>query len=235
MTAPHSAVPSRSAPPNVTREAAGGVPPSWGADEHRIGTLAQLEALYGEPVAPSLFKELDYIHPLYRPFVEKAPFVALATRGSGGMDCTPRGDQPGFVRVIDAHTVMLPDRRGNNRIDSLRNVVEDPHVALLFLVPGVNEAMRINGRAQISIDPELLASFAVDGKAPRSVLIVHVDRIYYQCAKALTRSRLWDASTQIARSALPSTGTIQSTMSRGAVDGEAYDRELPARILAQLY
>jgi uncharacterized protein len=236
MTPPDSTLASAAHPrPNVTRPTGRGSPDNWGKPEHRISDVAQLEALYGPPVAPSLFKELDHIHPLYRPFIEKAPFVALASVGAEGMDCTPRGDHAGFVRVVDEHTVMMPDRRGNNRIDSLRNIMEDPRVALLFLVPGVAEAMRINGRAQISIDPELLDSFAVDGKAPKSVLIVHVDRIYYQCAKALTRSKLWDASTQIPRKALPSTGTIQTAMSKGEIDGEAYDRELPARIQAQLY
>jgi PPOX class probable FMN-dependent enzyme len=204
-------------------------------DGHLIRDLDTLVALYGEPVGPPLYKELSYIHPYYRRFIEAAPFVALATSGPGGLDCSPRGDTPGFVRVADEHTVMLPDRRGNNRIDSLRNLIVDPRVALLFLIPGIGESMRINGRAVISVEPALLKSFAVDGKLPRSVLVVTVDSIYYQCAKALVRSRLWDPSARIDRSALPSTGTMIGEISRGAIDGVTYDRELPARIQAQLY
>jgi PPOX class probable FMN-dependent enzyme len=200
-----------------------------------VNDLQTLNALYGDPVPQSIAKEIDYIHPFYRRFIEAAPFVSLATSGPGGLDNSPRGDAPGFVRVVDEHTLMLPDRRGNNRLDSLRNLVADPRIALLFLIPGVAETMRVNGRAVISIDPVLLESFTVDGKAPRSVLVVTVERIYYQCAKALVRSRLWDPAAQIERAALPSTGTMIGELSRGAIDGAAYDRELPARIKAQLY
>ena len=203
--------------------------------DHVVKDIEALDALYGAPVPQSIATEIDYIYPFYRRFIEAAPFVALATSGPGGLDNSPRGDGPGFVRVVDEHTLMLPDRRGNNRLDSLRNLVADPRIALLFLIPGVAETMRVNGRAVISIDPALLESFAVDGKAPRSVLVVSVERIYYQCAKALVRSRLWDPAAQIERSALPSTGTMIGELSRGAIDGVTYDRELPARIKAQLY
>lgn len=205
------------------------------APSHLIRDLDSLERLYGDAVPASITKEFDHIHPLYRPFIEAAPFVALATSGPGGLDCSPRGDRPGFVRVVDERTVMLPDRRGNNRIDSLRNVLTDPRVALLFLVPGVAEALRINGRATISVDPALLASFAVEERAPRSVLVVRVESVYYQCAKSIVRSRLWDPAARIERSALPSTGTMQAAFTRGAVDAGEYDAALAERIRSQLY
>ncbi|MBT5944047.1 MAG: pyridoxamine 5'-phosphate oxidase family protein, partial [Rhodospirillaceae bacterium] len=134
-----------------------------------ITTVEELAALYGAPVETSLAKEVDRITPQYRTLIEASPFVALATAGPEGLDCSPRGDMAGFVRIHDETTVMLPDRRGNNRVDSLRNIVRDPRVGLLFLLPGSGSTLRINGKAHLSIDPELLESFAVDGKAPRSV------------------------------------------------------------------
>ncbi len=202
---------------------------------HLIGDLDTLLACYGEPVGAAVAKELPYIHPHYRRFIEAAPFVSVATSGPGGLDNSPRGDAPGFVRVVDDRTLMLPDRRGNNRLDTLRNLLADPRIALLFLIPGVGETLRVNGRAVISVDPTLLDTFTVDGKPPRSVLVVAVDTVYYQCSKALVRSKLWDPAARIERSALPSTGTMIGDISRGSIDAAAYDRELPARIQAQLY
>jgi len=130
---------------------------------------------------------------------------------------------------------MIPDRRGNNRIDSLRNIVRDPRVALLFLIPGVSETMRINGRAALSTDPELLESFKVDGKAPRCIIVVTVERAYFQCAKAIVRSKLWDPTLHVPRGKLASTGAMVAALTKGKVDAESYDREAPARIKAQLY
>ncbi len=206
-----------------------------GATDHTITTIEALERHYGAANPNSLFKELDHVHPHYRAMIEAAPFVAIATVGAEGTDCTPRGDAPGFVHIQDEHTLLIPDRPGNNRLDTLRNLLADPRVSLLFLIPGVGETLRVNGRAAISVDPALLARFAVNGKPPRSVLVVSVDRVYFQCSKAVVRSRLWDAATQIPRSALPSTGTMLRDFSAGAVDGEAYDRALPARLPGQLY
>ena len=142
----------------------------------------------------------------YRKLVEASPFFALATIGPDGLDCSPRGDPNGFVRVVDEKTIVVPDRRGNNRIDSLRNLISDPRVALLFLIPGVSETLRIMGRATISTDPELCASFTMQGKAPRSVLVVKVEKVFFQCAKAIVRSKLWDPATQVERSSLPTAG-----------------------------
>ena len=204
-------------------------------DPHRITDAAALHALYGEPAQPSLAKEVDYVHPHYRAFIEAAPFAVLATQGKGGLDASPRGDPSGFVTVADERTLLLPDRRGNNRIDSLRNILQDPRVALLFLIPGVGETLRVNGRAEISVDPALLARFEMDGKLPRSVLRIHVDTVYFQCARAIVRSGLWDPARQIERSALPSTGRILADVSAGTIDGVKYDQEQPARLRATLY
>jgi PPOX class probable FMN-dependent enzyme len=202
---------------------------------HRITDIEQLEAIYGDPLPRSLAKEIDHISDHYRAFIEKAPFVTVATCGPEGLDCSPRGDPPGFVRVVDERTLMIPDRRGNNRIDSLRNLVRDPRISLLFLIPGVNETMRINGRAEIVVDPDLCASFSMQGKLPRSVLVVTVERIYFQCQKALVRSRLWDAEAQIPRSELPSTGKMIEALSEQDFDGEEYDRNYPQYMKENIY
>jgi PPOX class probable FMN-dependent enzyme len=203
--------------------------------DHLVTSIEQLERIYGEPYGPSLAKEADRITAHYRAFIEAAPFFALASGGPDGFDCSPRGDAPGFVRVADEKTLLVPDRQGNNRIDTLRNILRDPRVALLFLIPGCGETIRVNGRAAISIDPELAQSFAVNGKAPRAVIIVTVDRIYYQCAKAIVRSKLWDASRHVDRQSLPSAGTILAELTGGKLGGEAHDRAAPERLKATLY
>jgi hypothetical protein len=204
-------------------------------NDHTMTTTAELEGMYAKPMETSLLKELDHIGPHYRALIESSPFVAMATSGPEGLDCSPRGDAPGFVRIADEKTLMIPDRRGNNRIDSLRNIVRDPRVALLFLIPGVSETMRVNGRAALSTDPELLESFKVDGKAPRCVIVVTVERAYFQCAKAIVRSKLWDPAMHVPRGKLATTGAMVAALTKGKVDAESYDREAPARIKAQLY
>ncbi|HUH84486.1 MAG TPA: pyridoxamine 5'-phosphate oxidase family protein [Stellaceae bacterium] len=203
--------------------------------EHQVTTVEQLEALYGAPSPNALLKELDYISDFYRAFIAAAPFVVLATAGPEGLDCTPRGDPPGFVRVVDRKTLMLPDRRGNNRVDTLRNLVVDPRIALLFLIPGVGETLRVNGRAAISVDPALCASFAMAGKLPRSVIVVTAERVYYQCPKALVRSGLWDPSRHVDRASLPSSGQILAAIRPGEIDAEAHDRAYPERIRETIY
>jgi len=204
-------------------------------DHHQITTMDGLEALYGEPFGPAIVKEIDHVNVHYRAFIEAAPFFTLATSGPEGLDCSPRGDAPGFVRVLDPKTLLVPDRRGNNRIDSLRNIIRDPRVALLFLIPGVGETLRIVGRATISTNPEWTTSFVVDGKAPRTVLVVSVERVFYQCTKAIVRSKLWDPATQIDRKSLPSAGTILAEISGGKIGGPEHDRGQPERIKATLY
>ena len=165
--------------------------------DHLITTIEQLESAYGVPHGPALAKETDRITAPYRALIEAAPFFALASAGSDGLDCSPRGDAPGFVRVHDEKTLLVPDRRGNNRIDTLRNILHDPRVALLFMIPGCSETVRVMGRASISADPALAQTFLVEGKAPRTVLVVAIERVFYQCAKAIVRSKLWDVSRQV--------------------------------------
>ncbi len=204
-------------------------------ESHRITSAAQLDALYGAPAPNSLTKEIAYISSSYRKFIEAAPFVVVATSGPEGLDCSPRGDPAGFVRVRDRNTVLIPDRRGNNRIDTLRNLVEDPRISLLFLIPGVGETLRINGRAEIVTDPELCESFVLQGKAPVSVLVVTAERVYFQCPKALVRSRLWHPEARRTRAELPSSGDIMAEITDGEVDGGAYDRAYPQRLKDTLY
>ena len=204
-------------------------------DDHRVTTLEALEAHYDKPYGPSIVKEIDHINGDYRKFIEAAPFFALATSGPEGLDCSPRGDAPGFVRVQDEKTLLIPDRRGNNRIDSLRNIIGDPRVALLFLIPGVGETIRVNGRAKISTDPALCQSFLMEGKTPRCVLVIAVERVFYQCAKAIVRSKLWDPAARIDRTSLPSSGTILAGISGGKIGGPEHDRHAPERLKATIY
>jgi len=200
-----------------------------------LTTIAELEALYGQPHERSVRKEIGYVNEDYRRFIELSPFVVLATAGPDGLDCSPRGDAPGFVRIVDERTLALPDRIGNNRVDSLRNVVEEPHVGLLFMVPGAGETLRVNGRARISNDPALLESFAVDGKPPRSVLVIDVEAVYFHCSKAIARSKLWDPARHVERSQLPSAGEMLRRVSGETFDAHAYDAELAQRIKKHLY
>jgi PPOX class probable FMN-dependent enzyme len=201
-----------------------------------IKTTPELEKLYNDPpYGPAVFKEVDHITPQYRELIEAAPFAVVATCGPEGLDCSPRGDPPGFVRVLDEHTLLIPDRRGNNRIDSLRNLVRDPRISLLFLIPGVGETMRINGRAVISVDPKLTASFIVNGKTPKCVLVVNVERAYFQCTKAIIRSKLWDPTTQVDRKTLPTPGSILAELTDGKMGGAEHDRLAPERIKATIY
>lgn len=201
----------------------------------QISNLEALEALYETPGSPAKLKEIDYIHPHYRAFIEAAPFAVLATSGPGGLDASPRGDPAGFVVVEDEKTLLIPDRKGNNRIDSLRNILVDPRVALLFLIPGIGETMRVNGRATILNDPSLLERFSMGGKLPRSVLVVQVETVFFQCSRAILRSKLWDGECQLERGALPSTGTILQDLSKSAIDASAYDKDMPARLKMGMY
>jgi len=196
---------------------------------------AELEALYAQPLGTSIHKVADHLTPLYRKMLEASPFCVLATVGPEGLDASPRGDAPGWAHVHDDRTLMLPDRRGNNRLDSLRNIVRDPRVGLLFMLPGINETLRVNGRATVTADEALCASFAVDGKAPRTVVVVRIDAVYFQCARALARSHLWDAAHHVPRAAVPTAGAMLAEASGGTEGGDDFDRELPARQAATLY
>jgi PPOX class probable FMN-dependent enzyme len=200
-----------------------------------VTTMDQLMGLYEQPSDISIAKAIDHISDHYRAFIEAAPFFALATGGPGGLDCSPRGDEPGFVRVADRKTLMVPDRRGNNRIDSLRNIMRDPRVALLFLVPGIGETIRVAGRAALSIDPDLIASFAVNGKSPCCVIVITVERVFYQCTKAIVRSKLWDPARHVDRKSLPTTGAILAAQTGGRLGGDEHDRGQLERTMAKLY
>jgi uncharacterized protein len=196
---------------------------------------AALGALYGESSPGAIAKEIDYIHPHYRAMIEASPFMVLATSGPEGLDASPRGDPAGFVHVLDDKTLLIPDRRGNNRVDSLRNIVRDDRVALLFLIPGVGETLRVNGKAVISTAPELLGRFPFRGTLPRSVIVVTAERVYFQCPKAIVRSELWNPQNHLSRKDLPSTGTILADVSAGLINGEQYDRDYPERLRATIY
>ncbi|CAM3059089.1 hypothetical protein JHFBIEKO_0846 [Methylobacterium mesophilicum] len=195
-----------------------------------VDSIAALEAIYAPSLAPaSVAKVTATIMPDYAALIAAAPFAVLATSGPEGLDCSPRGDRPGFVRVAGPRTLILPDRRGNNRIDSLRNVVRDPRVALLFLIPGSGTTFRVNGTAVISADPDLLDSFRVDGHAPRTALVITVEAAYFQCARAIVRARLWEPEARVDPADLPSPGAILAALTAGEVGGQAYDAEWPGR------
>lgn len=204
------------------------------SDPHAITTLDQLDQLFGIVAEPSLKKEIDRIHPLYRRMIEASPFAIIATGGPDGLDASPRGDPPGFVVVEDAHTLLLPERRGNNRVDSLRNLVADPRIALLFLIPGHGETLRVNGRARISVDPALLKRFEMQGRPPRCVVVIAVERVYFQCARAIQRSGLWQPAAE-ASPRLATAGQILAALTDAVIDAEKYDRELPERQRNTLY
>ena len=200
-----------------------------------INTIEELEALYDTPVPTSVTKEIDHISEMHAAYIAAAPFVLIATAGPGGLDCSPRGDPAGFVHVADPHTLLIPDRRGNNRLDTLRNIVVDPRVGLLFLVPGVGVTLRVNGAAVLSTDEDLRSGFAIDGKLPTTVIVVSVTSVYTQCPKALIRSHLWDPERFVDPATLPSVGEIMSAITSGAFDGAAYDQAYPERIRESIY
>ena len=203
---------------------------------HVIETAEELRSSYGEPSERATRKSLDRLDRHCRRFIELSPFVVLASAGADGrVDCSPRGDPAGFVAVLDDRTVLLPDRLGNNRVDSLRNVLESPYVGLLFMIPGVNETLRLNGRATLTADRTLLEPLSVKGRAPRSGLVIEVEEVFLQCTKALVRSRLWAEESRVDRkAALPPFGQMLADHV-GLPDGEAVEREVQARIRKTMY
>lgn len=194
-----------------------------------ISSVEELGNIYGQPSAPSLVKEIDYIADVYAQFIELSPFVSLATVAQEGIDCSPRGDEPGFVRIADRRTLIMPDRRGNNRCDSLRNIVRDPRTSFMFLIPGSSTVLRANGSARVCIEPDLLASFEMEGKRPRSAIVLQVEKVYFQCARAIMRAGLWQADAQIDPGSVPSPGKMLSELTNGEVGGKTYDDEWPQR------
>ena len=203
---------------------------------HVIETVEELRSRYGEPSERAVKKSLDRLDRHCRRFIELSPFVVLASVGADGrVDCSPRGDPAGFVAVLDDRTVLLPDRLGNNRADSLRNVLENPHVGMLFMIPGVDETLRLNGRATLTTDPARLEPLSVGGRVPRSGLVVEVEEVFLQCTKALVRSRLWADESRVDRkAALPSFGQMLADHV-GLPDGEAIEREIRRKVGKTLY
>jgi uncharacterized protein len=188
-----------------------------------------LRSLLGEPNELVRSKVSARLNDLTRQFIERSPFLCLATSAADGTcDVSPRGDPAGFVRVLDERTLLLPDRPGNRLADSLRNVLENPNVGLLFIIPGVTDTLRVNGRASIVTDPELIKPCAVEGKVPKLALRIEVDQVFTHCSKAFLRARLWDPGGYISRDELPSPGELLRSVG-AEVDTEAYDAERAER------
>lgn len=203
---------------------------------HQVTSIEQLEDIYASPAPRSITKEIDYISAHYQAYIEKAPFAIVATSGPGGLDCSPRGDPSGFVRVQDTQTILMPDRRGNNRLDSLRNLIDDNRIALLFIIPGLGQTLRVNGRAKIVTDPTLRESFTMrDDKVPATVLVITVERVYFQCPKALVRAKLWDIASHVDPAELPTTGAMLAALSEDNFDSHAYDEGYPAHMEKTIY
>jgi PPOX class probable FMN-dependent enzyme len=200
------------------------------AEARTIADEGALRAFLGSPTDLVAAKIADRLNDLTRRFVEVSPFVCVATaRPDGGLDVSPRGDPPGFVRILDERTLLLPERPGNRLADTLTNVVADPRIAILFLIPGVGDTFRVNGRAAVVDDPELLAPSAIAGKAPRLGILVSIEEAYTQCPKAIIRSELWNPERHIDRSELPSPGEIMRSIADPDLDAGEYDRDRVAR------
>ncbi len=202
--------------------------------EHVVTTLEQLGALYDAPSDATIKKVSDRMTPAYRQMIEASPFFTFATVGADGLDCSPRGDKTQAVMILDDKTIAIPDRRGNNRLDTLKNLVEDPRCALLFLIPGVNECIRINGTAELTTDPDLISKLTHEGKAPVTVIRVTIQELYFQCARAIIRSGIWHSETQVTRGNLPTAGDLTKSVYT-EFDAKSYDAELPNRQAKTLY
>ena len=195
----------------------------------------ELSALYGPALERSVRKQMDHLDDLSRMFIAASPLMILATSDGVSFDASPRGDSPGFVHVADDHTLLIPDRRGNNRLDSLRNIVRNPRVGLLFLIPGVRETFRVNGEAVLSRDPELTAQFGVQDKFPKTVIVVKVQEAYVHCSRALVRADLWNPAKHAAPGTVPTFGAMMEAHTCGMVNAQQVDEEAVTRVPATLY
>ena len=204
-------------------------------DPHQIQSIDQLDALFDAPGEAAIKKEVDRLVPVYRRLIEASPFYVMATQGADGLDCSPRGDPAGFVKVLDERHIALPERRGNNRIDSLRNLVEDPRIGLLFLIPGKDETLRVNGRARLTTDPTLMEQTSMRGKPPQCVIVIEIESVFFQCARALLRARLWDAESRSLAEDTPTAGEMLAGVPESGIDGAAYDDGLDERQERTLY
>ena len=206
-----------------------------GSANYTVSTLEQLAALYEKPNERVAQKEIDYVNAAGRAFIAASPFLVLATGGKAGLDCSPKGDKPGFVTVSeDGKTLFIPDRPGNNRIDGMKNLIEDPRIGLIFFAPGANETYRVNGRAKISVDPSLKRRFAIAGKEPRSVMVVSVEQAFQHCPKALIRSDLWRAGGGKRPAQVPTLGQFAAARNP-QLDSRAIDTDFAQRVGDELY
>lgn len=203
-----------------------------------IDAIEDLETLYGKPMERAVWKEIDHINHHYQQFIEAAPFLIMATHGENGVDCSPRGDPAGFVRVVNNKQLLIPDRKGNNRLDSLRNLINNHEIGILFMIPNVGETIRVSGTAEIVVDQALCESFAINGKAPLSVISVTINKAYFQCQKALARSKLWEIESHVERSTLPTAGQMAqyfSALKNIEFDGASYDKNYPEHMKKTIY
>jgi PPOX class probable FMN-dependent enzyme len=200
-----------------------------------IREAADLRELYGPALERSVRKQIDRLDVYCREFIAASPMVILGTQHDGIADNSPRGDAAGFVKVVDDYTLLIPDRRGNNRLDTLQNILHNPAIGLLFLIPGVNETFRINGDAVVSRDPALTGQFSVQGKLPRAVIVVKVKEAYIHCSRALVRADFWNPARYVARDTVPSMGTMLAKHTGGFVDAQSVDDEVRERLPATLY
>jgi PPOX class probable FMN-dependent enzyme len=194
-----------------------------------------LATLYATPLERIVKSELDHVNAAGRAFIAASPFLVLATGSAQGLDCSPKGDRPGFVEVADdGRTLFIPDRRGNNKIESLKNLIDDPRIGLIFFVPGANEMYRVNGRARISVDAELKRRFSVNGKEPATVMVIQVEQAFQHCPKALVRSELWKAGSRGRPQGVPTLGDFAAALNPGT-DGATFDADYGRRIPNELY
>ena len=201
-----------------------------------VTTLEGLDAIYETPAERVVTKQTDHITAPGRAFIAASPFLIMATAGEAGIDCSPKGDGPGFVQLLDDHTLLIPDRPGNNRIDGMKNIIANPAVGIIFMVPGANETYRVNGCANISVDPAFLSRFLVHQKQPRAVIVVTVEEAFSHCPKAFVRSKLWQAGTAGRPDGVPTLGSFAAFRDGGDEAYAAkYDAEYEKRIPDELY
>jgi hypothetical protein len=202
-------------------------------DRYTIDTLEALDAIYAKPLETAVNKQTDFVTEPGRAFIAASPFLILATANAAGIDCSPKGDAPGFVQLLDERTVLIPDRPGNNRIDGMKNLIDNPRVGIIFMVPGSDITYRINGSAKISVDPGLLSRFAVRGKLPRAVIVVSVAEAFPHCPKAFVRAKLWGGSLP---DGVPTHGDFAALRDGGDRDyAEKYNADYAERMKGQLY
>jgi len=206
------------------------------ADPYALASLSDLERVYAKPSSKVIEKQTDYITAPGRAFIAGSPFLILATASDAGIDCSPKGDTPGFVQLLDDRTLLIPDRPGNNRIDGMKNIIANPKVGIIFIAPGSNSTYRVNGSAQISVDPDLLARFEVDGKLPRAVVVVTVEEAFNHCPKAFVRAKLWDGGSQDSDRKMPTLGDFAAFRDGGDAEyAKEYDENYTARMPEDLY